>query len=324
MFMAVLTLLVALAISFVAAWYSIVGLMAIFSAAATAIAIMGAVLEVGKLLTASWLYQNWKTTHRLLKYYLTVAVVVLMFITSMGIFGFLSKAHIDQTLVSGDNGLKIELIDKKIKREENRIEDANKVITQLDLAVETLIEYDRIRGPSGSIATREKQQPERDQLNGVIDKAADNIAVLNQEKLVLEKEQIKFEAEVGPIKYIAALFTNDVNELIIEQAVRWVIITIIFVFDPLAVLLVIAANISIMQLRNKPKKMVSAVNVDNEWNDFEAETDEVDEQKVEEDLRAQKINENEPPEIGEPEQKRMNPRPKHHVDRKFHGIDKKK
>ena len=156
-----LTLIVAIAISGVAAWYSIVGLMAIFAAAAIPIAVMGGVLEVGKLLTASWLYQNWKTCPKLLKTYLTASVVVLMFITSMGIFGFLSKAHIDQTLVGGDNSLEIRAIDQQIEREQRRIKDAEMVITQLDKAVETLIEYDRIRGPEGAIAVRESQRMER-------------------------------------------------------------------------------------------------------------------------------------------------------------------
>ena len=118
MLFGILTLLVGLAISVVAAWYSIVGLMAIFAAAKIPIAIMGAVLEVGKLLTASWLYQFWDKTNTLLKSYFTIAVVVLMFITSMGIFGFLSKAHMDQTLTVGDNSLLIERIDRKIDRED--------------------------------------------------------------------------------------------------------------------------------------------------------------------------------------------------------------
>ena len=96
MILAMSTLLTALGISAVAAYYSIVGLMAIFSASAMSIAIMGVVLEIGKLITASWLYQNWKRVPFLLKSYLTLAVIVLMFITSMGIFGYLSKAHIDQ------------------------------------------------------------------------------------------------------------------------------------------------------------------------------------------------------------------------------------
>ena len=171
MFMAVLTLLVALAISGVAAWYSIVGLMDIFAAAAIPIAIMGGVLEAGKLLTASWLYQNWNVVPKLLKYYLTVAVVVLMFITSMGIFGFLSKAHIDQTLSTGDNTLLITQIDNKIARENRRIEDAEKVIVQLDRAVQVLMDFDRIRGPEGAIVVRESQKNERRDLNVIIDDA---------------------------------------------------------------------------------------------------------------------------------------------------------
>ena len=122
--MGFLTLFIAIAISAVAAWYSIVGLMAIFSAAAIPIAIMGGVLEVGKLVTASWLYQNWKKIPKTLKVYLTSAVIILMFITSMGIFGFLSKAHIDQTVVSGDNSLQITQLDKQIEREQRTINDA--------------------------------------------------------------------------------------------------------------------------------------------------------------------------------------------------------
>ena len=135
MFFGILTLIVGLAISGVAAWYSIVGLMAIFAAAKIPIAIMGAVLEVGKLLTASWLYQFWDKTNTLLKSYFTVAVVVLMFITSMGIFGFLSKAHMDQTLTVGDNSLLIERIDRKIDREKVKITDAETVVAQLDKTV---------------------------------------------------------------------------------------------------------------------------------------------------------------------------------------------
>ena len=156
-----LTLLVAIAISVVAAWYSILGLMAIFAAAAIPIAIMGGVLEVGKLVTASWLYQNWNKVPKLLKGYLTGAVIILMFITSMGIFGFLSKAHIDQTILTGDNSLLINQIDQRIERQQRNINDAEKVIKTLDDQVETLIEYDRIRGPQGALATREKQKPEK-------------------------------------------------------------------------------------------------------------------------------------------------------------------
>jgi len=267
--MAWLTLIVALAISGVAAWYSIVGLMAIFAAAALPIAIMGGVLEVGKLLTASWLYQNWKTAPKLLKSYLTTAVIVLMFITSMGIFGFLSKAHIDQTLVGGDNSLEIQSLDQQIEQEQRRIKDAELVIRQLDAAVQTLIDYDRIRGRDGAIAVRQSQAVERTSLSGIISEASKNIKQLREEKQPLQKQQLQLEAEVGPIKYIAELFVKDSTD-VIDDAVRWVIITIIFVFDPLAVLLVIAANISL----SKPKAIKKAVNVDDNWNEFSVETDE--------------------------------------------------
>jgi len=271
-----LTLIVAIAISGVAAWYSIVGLMAIFAAAAIPIAVMGGVLEVGKLLTASWLYQNWKTCPKLLRTYLTGSVIVLMFITSMGIFGFLSKAHIDQTLVGGDNSLEIRAIDQQIVRQERRIKDAEMVITQLDQAVETLIEYDRIRGPQGAIAVRESQRVERGSLAGIISEASDEIKRLRDTARPLQKQQLQLEAEVGPIKYIAALFYEDTNKSVLEEAVRWVIITIIFVFDPLAVLLIICANMTL----SKPKKMKTAVNVADDWKDIEVETDEEVEEEI--------------------------------------------
>ena len=249
MFFGILTLLVGLAISVVAAWYSIVGLMAIFAAAKIPIAIMGAVLEVGKLLTASWLYQFWDRTNTLLKSYFTAAVVVLMFITSMGIFGFLSKAHMDQTLTVGDNSLLIERIDRKIDREKVKITDAETVVAQLDKTVQVLIDYDRIRGPSGAIAVRESQNEERASLSNIIDQAYSKIDTLSVEKLELDKEQLELEAEVGPIKYIAAfIYGDELDKTLLERAVRWIIITIIFVFDPLAVLLIVAANMTFKEV----------------------------------------------------------------------------
>ena len=275
MFFGILTLLVGLAISGVAAWYSIVGLMAIFAAAKIPIAIMGAVLEVGKLLTASWLYQFWDKTNTLLKSYFTIAVVVLMFITSMGIFGFLSKAHMDQTLTVGDNSLLIERIDRKIDREKVKITDAETVVAQLDKTVQVLIDYDRIRGPSGAIAVRESQNDERASLSNIIDQAYSKIDTLSVEKLELDKEQLELEAEVGPIKYIAAfIYGDELDKTLLERAVRWIIITIIFVFDPLAVLLIVAANMTLKEAVNKPKKVTITKAADatkKEWSEIKLE-----------------------------------------------------
>ena len=275
MLFGILTLLVGLAISVVAAWYSIVGLMAIFAAAKIPIAIMGAVLEGGKLLTASWLYQYWDKTNALLKSYFTIAVVVLMFITSMGIFGFLSKAHMDQTLTVGDNSLLIERIDRKIDREKVKITDAETVVAQLDKTVQVLIDYDRIRGESGAIAVRESQNEERATLSNLIDQAYSKIDTLSVEKLELDKEQLELEAEVGPIKYIAAfIYGDELDKTLLERAVRWIIITIIFVFDPLAVLLIVAANMTLKEAMNKPKKVKITKAADatkKEWSEIKLE-----------------------------------------------------
>ena len=275
MLFGILTLLVGLAISVVAAWYSIVGLMAIFAAAKIPIAIMGAVLEVGKLLTASWLYQFWDKTNALLKSYFTIAVVVLMFITSMGIFGFLSKAHMDQTLTVGDNSLLIERIDRKIDREKVKITDAETVVAQLDKTVQVLIDYDRIRGESGAIAVRESQNEERATLSNIIDQAYSKIDTLSVEKLELDKEQLELEAEVGPIKYIAAfIYGDELDKTLLERAVRWIIITIIFVFDPLAVLLIVAANMTFKEVMNRPKKVKITKAADatkKEWSEIKLE-----------------------------------------------------
>ena len=266
--MSYLILLVAIAISGVAAWYSIAGLMAIFSAASISIAVMGSVLEVGKLVTTSWLYQNWRTVPFLLKTYLTIAAVTLMLITSMGIFGYLSKAHIDQTLGNGDNTIQIVELESQISNEQRRIDDAKLVTSQLDAAVQTLIKFDRIRGKDGAISVRESQLVERAALSGIISEASERIKQLRTSKNELAKEQLKFEAEVGPIRYVAEFIYGETNQQILEKAVRWVIITIIFVFDPLAVLLLIAANMSL----SKPKTIVRGVNVkDESWDPAEFE-----------------------------------------------------
>ena len=360
--MAIITLLTALSISAVAIYYSIAGLAAIFAAAAIPIMIMGTVLEVGKLVTASWLYQNWKVAPRLIKSYLSAAVVVLMFITSMGIFGFLSKAHVEQASLGSTQSLQLDQIEEKILRSENKIDRWSNEIARLNsgenVRVDILIDkqnqelaniYARIKEEKDALTIqadkeiqlqqdRIQQAKERkdadiaaaqerykgafskkgldeaieqaksnelavasaaqklivkiqdqlkddlvniddnyknqiqdinetitslraeannktgdidtkiNELETLIEAEQEKMNIVNEDKLVLVMEQQKLEVEVGPLKYIAEfVYGQDADKDLLEEAVRWVIIVIIFVFDPLAVLLLIAANMSFIR-----------------------------------------------------------------------------
>lgn len=257
--MNIILLLAALSLSAIAAFYSIVGLTAIFAAAVVPIIVMGSVLEISKLVVASWVYRNWKEAPFLLKSYLTIAVVILMIITSMGIFGFLSKAHLDQAVPTGNLQAQLEVINDKIKIEKDNVNDARTTLAQLDKQVNETInrtsdEYDD-GGVQRSIQLRKSQGKERKSLLATIEKSQKEIAKLTAEKTPISSEVRKVEAEVGPIKYIAALIYGDkVDETLLEKAVRYVIILIVSVFDPLAVLMLVAFNWSMKN--RQPKKSI--------------------------------------------------------------------
>ena len=257
MVLALVTLITALGISAVAAFYSIVGLMAIFSASALSIAIMGIVLEIGKLITASWLYQNWKRVPFLLKSYLTIAVIVLMFITSMGIFGYLSKAHIDQGSGTSELYVKVERLDNRITSERKIITRAEKQLSALDSALDKYLELGAV---SKGLKKREDQEQERNSLTDNINNAQGRIDKLLDEKSEYKLQINSFEVEVGPLKYISALVYGDEALDYIDTAVRAVILILVFVFDPLAVLLIIAANISFAEYNDKRKRALARKN----------------------------------------------------------------
>ena len=246
MFLGLLTLLTSLTISSVAVYYSVSGLAAIFAGAYYPIIIMGAALEVGKLVTASWLHKNWNTAPKVLKAYLIISVVVLMLITSLGIFGFLSRAHIEQGAPVGDVVSQVELIDEKISAKRNEIEQAKTALKNLDDVVgQFLAKGKDERSVAAANNARKNQQAERNKTSKVIEDAQKEISRLQEQKLPLTKQVRQIESEVGPIKYIAAfMYGNKPNQDLLEKAVTWMILTIIFVFDPLAVLLLIASQIS--------------------------------------------------------------------------------
>jgi|694.fasta_scaffold22670_7 hypothetical protein len=248
---AYLTLLSGLSISAVAVWYSVAGLVAIFAAAAIPIMIMGIVLEVSKLVATVWLKMNWKRAPYFIRTYLLAAIVVLMLITSMGIFGFLSKAHLDQAVPTGDVQDKVSLINEKIKTEKDNVDAARKALKQMDESVDQkMARSTDEKGADKAAALRRSQQRERSNLQNDIAKAQKHIAALNEERAPIAKDLRKIEAEVGPIKYIAALIYGDNPDTnLLEKAVRWVIIIIVMVFDPLAVILLIASQISFQWFR---------------------------------------------------------------------------
>jgi hypothetical protein len=381
MFIAILTLLSALSISGVAIFYSVIGLATIFPGAFVPVVIMGGVLEVGKLITASWLYRNWKFTPFMLRTYLTTAVIILSLITSMGIFGFLSKAHLEQNLASDTLIQRIQILEDKIESEKMSIERQNAVIDRLENSIDrtsgtadgdievqqqiiadanqnlkTLltVETNTVKDLNDRLKILDKnvsdiltsnkqffneekaaaelkasQKAERELIAVNIKEAQDRIAELKAdhkaettqaktvianmragsqdnkgtytadidtaeqkifdaqgridtfiiEKQPLEKQMLTLEAEIGPVKYIAALAVDwgVTDKVETSKAVRWVILMLIVVFDPLAVLLLIAANQSLMRRfppeKPKPQTIVDLEKPDDEditlkWNEM--------------------------------------------------------
>ena len=246
MILAVLLLLTGLTISCVAIYYSVIGLAAIFAASPIPIYIMGTTLEIAKLVGASWLKAHWYRAPILLKSYMTTAILVLMMITSMGIFGFLSKAHLDQNIVSGDVADKLAIIEEKIKTQKENIDAARKALKQMDESVDqTVARSTNEKSVARAVDIRRTQNKERSLLRTEIETAQREIARLNEERAPIATSIRKVEAEVGPVKYIAALIYGDnPSQSLLEKAVTWVIIMIVVVFDPLAVIMLLAAQMT--------------------------------------------------------------------------------
>lgn len=253
MLSAILALIAGLLISGVAIYYSVAGLVNIFAAAAIPIIIMGTSLEVAKLVATVWLKQNWSIAPKLLRAYLIGAVAILMAITSMGIFGFLSKAHSDQNLVSDDVQAKIEIYDQKIQTARENIEANRRALTQLDATVDqTLGRSTDTEGAVRAVNIRRSQKTERIRLLQEIEKEQATIAKLTEEAAPIKAQARQVEAKVGPIKYIAQMIYGDNPDAnLLEKSVSWMIIMIVIVFDPLALALLLASQYSFQQARKK-------------------------------------------------------------------------
>ena len=254
MILTILLLISGLAVSIIGAYYSILGLAALFAGAYWAVVTMGITLEVAKLVTVSWLYRNWKLDllPQSIRMYLLSAVLMLMFITSIGIFGFLSKAHLDTAAPNTGNRLLVKNIERQIDSEKKAITGAQKIIDQLDTALDKVIDKDADKG----LIERQKQQNDRNRANNIITNSSNKITQLSNQKLNYDKNQLAIDKEIGPFKYVAEILFGDADDGNLDRAVRFVIICLLFVFDPLAVLMLVAVNVSIKEYQRN-KKLVN-------------------------------------------------------------------
>lgn len=256
MIFAYITLLTALTMAATAAAFAIFGIVAIFAGLPTFAMIMGIVIETGKIVGVSWIYRNWEED-TVLKYAMIPPVLLAMALTSMGIFGLLSQAHIEQSSAVATNEMTIARLDDRIARQQRTIDDAQVVIDQLDETVNTLIEFSRISGPDGARAVREQQEEQRAELALAIAIANDALDDLLDQRAAANLEIQALEREIGPVKYLAELVYRD--EIDVDQAVRWVIVAFIFVFDPMAILLLMGAHFMIN--RHRPRVIEDGDNV---------------------------------------------------------------
>lgn len=246
-----LTFATSLMVAGVAAYFSVIGLATIFAGSFWPVVIMAGVLEIGKLVTAGFLHLRWSDINRAMRYYLMSAVLVLMIITSLGIFGFLAKANIEQTLQGDSYSLELSIIDKRLEAKEKELGRFEERLANLDFIIDTARPEDR------NYIDR-RQRDERAQIAVDIDLVVADIVELNEEKMPIQREQLVQEGEIGPIKYVAEmLYGEDVAKDKLDNAARILIFFIIFAFDPLAVLLLVA-SLGIMARDNEPLNPIYA------------------------------------------------------------------
>ena len=254
MFLGILTLIAALWLSCTAAFFSVSGLAEIFAASMTTVIIMGLGLEFSKVITALWLHRNFrnKNVSVLIKGYLCIAIIVLMLITDIGIFGYLSKSHLDNTAPVQTIQLQIDTIEQKIASDQKTIDRDNQQMTELDKSLDVFFKNDRA---TQGLKARAAQKAERDQLTKEISEMQKDIDTLHTQEDPLKQQMSTVAQKLGPIKYVAALFYNNPTQDQIDNSVRLMILIIMAVFDPLALMLVVSAGISITEYFDAKKKL---------------------------------------------------------------------
>ena len=251
-----ITFATSLLVAGVAAYFSVIGLATIFAGSFWPVVIMAGVLEIGKLVTAGFLHLRWSDINRAMRYYLMSAVVVLMLITSLGIFGFLAKANIEQTLQGDSYSLELSIIDKRLQAKEKELGRFEERLANLDFIIDTARPEDR------NYIDR-RQRDERAQIATDIDLVVADIVELNEDKMPIQREQLVQEGEIGPIKYVAEMiYGEDVAKDKLDNAARILIMFIIFAFDPLAVLLLVASLGIIARDRIEIPPIIASTDID--------------------------------------------------------------
>lgn len=272
-----LALFVAILISVVSGVISVWGLTSIFAAAFIPVVVMGGVLETAKIVVATWCHRYWNQLSHWMKSYLSIAIIILMAITSMGVYGFLAKAHIDQNVsMASDPSMKrFAVVTTEIKSNENKIVDVDSQLKPLNdniniltrKSTEKLAETGQTKGARSDLAEAKGDlngmRKERDGLVKKKDELTTSLNNLKTEKIQLEANVKKLEAEVGAIRYIAALFSEgEATPEQLEKAVRWMIVLLVLVFDPLAIVMIVAASnqILIESQKSRPEPVKPVVN----------------------------------------------------------------
>lgn len=247
----ILAIASAILLSIISAYFSVSGITTIFSAAAISVGVMGGVLELSKIAATVWLYNFWKKAALLMKIYFIAAIVILISISSIGIYGYLAKAYVGQSTATDQVETKIERYQQYIEREEKTIERAEEQLTLLDKAIEQYIELNVV---TRGLDRREEQQEEREQLTETIEEAEEKISEYESTILELQDEKNQLEVNVGPIRYIAAIFYGEEEaQQYYDDAVRILILLFVLVFDPFAVLLMVSGNIALQKKKRSRK-----------------------------------------------------------------------
>lgn len=249
----ILSIFAAILLSIISAFFSVSGITTIFSGAAISAGIMGGVLELSKIAATLWLYAFWKKAAKLLKVYFLIAISILVSISSIGIYGFLARAYVGQSVETTQIDNQIERLQNYIDREQNQITRSQAQLDILDDAIEQYIELNAI---TRGLQQREAQQAERAQLLNATLEAEAAIVDLENQIAELRDRKANLEVDVGPIRYIAALVYGEENAIgKYDEAARILILLFVIVFDPFAVLLMVAGNIAIEKSQKEKKRI---------------------------------------------------------------------